>query len=126
MNVGHPSCCLQARNEVCGIRDQRGGIRDKKDGIWDHSPGIRDHKPCDLDQQLFKGSGIRLYYFYGIREQTICHAFGIKDQKERQTNGRRGNTGRVAGERGNQGHPTRKFCYSYRNVVFILIVPFKG
>ena len=36
---------FQGRNEVCGIRDNRGGIKDKKGGILDHNPGIRDHKP---------------------------------------------------------------------------------
>ena len=28
------------RNEVCGIRDQRGGIRDQEGGIWEHNPRI--------------------------------------------------------------------------------------
>ena len=61
----------QGRNEVCGIRDQRGGIKDQKGGIWDHSPGIRDHKPWDRDQQFFQGAGIRLYHFCGIRYQNL-------------------------------------------------------
>ena len=34
------------RNEVCGIRDQKGGI-------WDDSHGISDHRPSDRDQQYF-------------------------------------------------------------------------
>ena len=33
---------LQGRNEVCGIRDQRGGIRDQSPGIRDHCRGIRN------------------------------------------------------------------------------------
>ena len=59
---------FQGRNEVCGIRDQKGGI-------WDHSPGIRDHKPCDRDQHFFKGSAIRLYHFFGISDQNLGWRF---------------------------------------------------
>ena len=55
----------QGRNEVCGIRDQRGKVRDQKGGIKDHSPRIRDHKPWDRDQHFYEGSEIRLYHSGG-------------------------------------------------------------
>ena len=43
----------QGRNEVCGVRDQRGGIKDHWGGIKDHWGGIRDLVGMP-------GSGIRL------------------------------------------------------------------
>ena len=39
-------------------------MRDQKGGIWDQSPRIRD-------QQFFEGSGIWLYHFCKIRDQTF-------------------------------------------------------
>ena len=61
------------RNEVCGVRDQKGGIRNQNGGIWNHSPWIRDHKQWGRNQPLFYGLArpgeIRLYHFCGIRNQ---------------------------------------------------------
>ena len=69
----------QGRNEVCGIRDQKGGIwehspgiRDQSPGIWEHSPGIRDHSPGIRDHS----PGIR-DYSPGIWD----HSPGIRDHK---------------------------------------------
>ena len=72
---------FQGRNEVCGIRDQRGGIGDQKGGIWDHSPGIRDHRPWDRDQQFFyRDQGLGCGISVGLETKTD-HAFGIKERK---------------------------------------------
>ena len=52
---------LQGRNEVCGIRDQRGGIKDQRDqgsGITVLGSGITDH-------------GIGISSFLGIRGQVV-------------------------------------------------------
>ena len=77
---------MQGRNEVCGIRDQRGGIKDQRDGIWDHSPGLRDHRPWDRNQQFFRdqGSGCTIFVGSGTK---MGHPFGIKDQKFAYKNG---------------------------------------
>ena len=69
----------QGRNEVCGIRDQKGGI-------WDHSHWIRDHRPWDRDQQLFRDQGSGCTIFVGSGKK-IGHAFGIKDHKFAYKNG---------------------------------------
>ena len=76
---------LQGRDEVCGIRDHKPWDRDHKPWDRDHKPWDRDHKPWDRDHkpwdrdhkpwardlQYFDGSGIRLYLFCGIRDQTL-------------------------------------------------------
>ena len=45
----------ESRNEVCGIRDQKGGIGE----------------PWDRDQQFFEGTGISPYHFCKIRNQNF-------------------------------------------------------
>ena len=69
------------RNEVCGVRDQKGGIRNQNGGIWNHSPWIRDHKQWGRNQPLFYGlgperSGCTIFVGSGTK---IRHAFVIKD-----------------------------------------------
>ena len=70
----------QGRNELCGIKYQRGGIRDQKGGI-------RVHKPWDRDQQFFfREQGVGCIIFVGSGTK-ICHAVGIKDRKFGYKNG---------------------------------------
>jgi len=52
----------QGRNEVYSWdRGSKGWDQGSEGWDLESQPGIRDQRPWDLDQQFFKGSGIKLY-----------------------------------------------------------------
>ena len=87
-----PDPLRQGRNEVCGIRDQRGEIGDQKEGDlgpqpWDQesqtmgSGSAVSYRDQGSGCTTFVGSGTKSGHAFGIKEQKFAYKNGISDEK---------------------------------------------